>query len=288
MKPRAAISRGPWPRRPRGLRCVLVPALIGLLAGCELQVKPGAESIFEAFGPQLSPTQLAEMAMDPYDPNSRARGTIGLANAHFANQPIYLRLFEDNIDDPDPAVRSAAARGLANHGEPRHTPLLTAALSDGDPMVRLEAARGLQRLHDPAAVTPLLVALRAPEAPDPRTGAAPGPGEPEPEIRAEAADALGQYAEMRVLHALVAALDDADLAVNRRALDSLRTLTGQDLGVDRGAWADWLTRATDPFAGRQLYTYPVFRRRLRLYEYIPFVPKPQNETAAPPAGIPRI
>jgi hypothetical protein len=250
------------------------------LAGCDLQLRPGAESIFEAFDGEVAPGELASMAIDPYDANNRYRGTLGLASAYFASEPVYLRLFEDNIRDPDPAVRTAAARGLANHGEPRHVPLLVEALRDRQAMVRLESARGLQRLHERSAVGPLIAAIREPVGRD-------SAGEPEAEVRAEAADALGQYDEARVLHALVAALDDSDLSVNTAALRSLRTLTGQDFGVDRAAWAEWLTRAQDPFAGKQIYTYPVFNRALRVYEYIPFIPKPRNEVAAPPAGMPR-
>jgi hypothetical protein len=264
------------------VRCAAVILLAAALVGCDTQVRPGAESIFEAFGQQLTPGELAAMAINPYDANDRARGTMGLATAPFASEAVYIRLFEDNIRDSEPAVRVAAVRGIANHGEPRHIPLLLAALTDGNPSVRLEAARGLQRLHDPQAIPALIITTREPDPRDPNT-----PAETDPEVRAEAADALGQYANVDVLNALIAALDDADLAVNRRALKSLRTLTGQDYGIDRGAWAGWLARADAPFAGRQLYTYPVYSRRLRMYEYIPFVPKPYNETPAPPAGIPR-
>ncbi len=262
-------------------RARLLLVMVPLLGGCGVELKPGAESILEAFGSELSPSDLAAMSIDPYDANNRYRGTLGLASAYFANEPVYIALFEANIDDTDPAVRMAATRGLANHGEPRHVPLLLTSLADPNKIVRLEAARGLQRLHDAAAVGPLIDALREPR------GELKAPSEAEPEVRAEAADALGQYAELRVVHELVAALDDSDLAVNDAALRSLRTLTGQDFGVDRATWADWLSRTQAPFAGRGLYTYPAYRREMRFYEYIPFVPKPRNEVAAPPAGLPR-
>jgi HEAT repeat protein len=179
-------------------------------------------------------------------------------------------------------VRAAAIRGLANHGEPRHVAQITPLLTDANPMVRVEAARGLQRLHDPSAVDPLIVAVREP---DPRSESI--PAENEPEVRTEAAAALGQYAEDRVLRALISALDDTDLAVNRAALRSLRILTGQDLGLDSVAWESWKAKADDPFAARGLYTYPAYSRKQRLYEYIPLVPKPPNERPAPPTGLPR-
>jgi hypothetical protein len=264
------------------LRCACLVLMLLPLAACDLQFKPGAEGLLDALNTEVAPAELAAMAMDPYDANSRYKGTMGLANAYFGNLPAYLALFSDNINDPDPAVRAAAARGLAHHGEPEHAPLLIKALSDKHKVVRLEAARGLQRLHSPAAVDPLMKAMRDFDPRDTR-----GTHEPEPEVRAEAADALGQYDEIRVLHALIAAMDDSDLAVSRRVLASLRTLTGQDFGLERAAWAGWLSRAKDPFAGKTLYHYPTFSRPLRMYEYIPFVPKPANEVPAPPAGVPR-
>lgn len=266
---------------------LLITALmLGVLAqGCELNLRPGAQSIFEAFDTTRSPPELAAMAIDPYDANNRYIGTLGLANMPFAGEPLYIRLFVDNIQDPDPAVRGAAARGLANHGQPEHVPLLVTALSDENRGVRLEAARGLQRLHNPVAVDALRTAMREPVLS--RDGRTASPGERDASIRAEAATALGQYPMNRVLQALIAGLDDSDLAVNRSSLASLRTLTGQDFGYSRAAWLEWLAETRDPFAERREYIYPVFRRRTRIFEYLPLVPEPPNEIAAPPAGIPR-
>jgi hypothetical protein len=276
--------------RARRCRSAVLGGLMGALAagmpaGCELNLRPGAESIFEAFDTQRSPAELAAMSIDPYDANNRYMGTLGLANMPFAGEPLYIRLFVDNIGDADPAVRGAAARGLANHGEPSHAPLLVTALGDRDRGVRLEAARGLQRLHNPAAVDALLVAMREPTVS--RDGRMAMQGEQEAEVRAEAAFALGQYPQHRVLQALIGGLDDSDLAVNRSALASLRTLTGQDFGYDRAAWLEWLSRNRNPFAQRGEYVYPVYRRRPRLYEHLPFVPPPPNEEPGQPAGLPR-
>jgi HEAT repeat protein len=260
-----------------------IPLLaLGLvLAGCEMNVRPGAKSIFEAMSDQYTPVELVAMAIDPYDANSRYIGTLGLANLPFANEPVYIRLFESNTADPDPAVRIAATRGLAMHGDPSHVPILVKALSDKDSLERLEAARGLQRLHNDVAIDPLLLAMREP---DPRNPSL--PAETEADVRTQAAHALGQYPERKVLQALIAGLDDSDLSVNRSSLASLRTLTGQDLGLDHSAWLEWLDKASDPFAGRSVYYYPVFQRDKKFYEYLPFFPPPPNERSGPPAGLP--
>lgn len=313
-------------------RTLAMLALLGL-AGCE-GARPGATSILDIIRNEAPPAELAAMALDPYDANRRYLGTIGLASAPFAREPLYLKLFVDNAADADPLVRQAAMRGLAIHGRPEHVPLLLKGLNDAEVEVRLEAARGLQRIHDPAAVSPLLAAAREPE-PDrerallvaaraaessppaakadaikPETQSEANPNakpdatkpdkakdpvrsaaEDDARVRAEAAHALGQYAEPRVVQGLVAALDDSDLAVNRSALAALRTLTGQDFGLDRPAWLAWIRAQADakadPFRARSAYLYPVFNRARRVYEYIPFVPPPPNEVTSTPAGLPR-
>lgn len=265
--------------RPTPATPLLIAALA--LAGCSANIKPGAKSIFEAFDNTPNPGEYADMAVDRYDANNRALGTLGLANMPFAGEPLYIQLFTANAADPDPAVRIAALRGLATHGDASSAPILLKALADKDKIVRLEAVRGLQRIHSPAAIDPLVTAMREPDLTITRQTA-----ETEPDIRAEAATALGQYAERRVLNALIAGLDDSSLAVNACALNSLRTLTGQDLGLDRATWFDWLQNTPEPFAGRSVFNYPTFSRARKFYEYLPFVPRPPNERSAPPAGLP--
>ncbi len=257
-----------------------------VLSGCDL--KPGATTITEALqGSGPTPFESAQMARDQYDASARYRGTLALANENFAGDPIYIKLFELNLADKDPSVRMASIRGLANHGEPRHVELIIPFLKDEAKLVRIEAARALQRLHDDSAVEPLLAVMRAPE-PDPRTRKM--VGETEPEVRSEAATALGQYDEPKVVRQLIFALDDTDLTVNRNAQASLKVLTGQDFGLEKDAWTTWMDKFSDPqamFLGRSLYIYPVYNRKKRIYEYLPFVPRPPNEVAAPPAGMPR-
>jgi hypothetical protein len=259
--------------------------VLALVFGCAIdrEQAKGKEGLLKILIPEgPRPAELARMAMNDYDPNARYIGTFGLANAYFASDPVYLALFEDNADDDDPSVRAAAIRGLANHGEPVHVPILVTALADPDRYVRIEAARGLQRLHNPVAIDALVAATRAP-------GDSPLPtDETEAEVRAEAAVALGQYAEGRVVEALIAALRDESLAVNAAARASLRTLTGQDFGLDHPAWVAWRGGAPDLFAARTEYTYPAFSRAKFWYEYLPFIPRPPNETPGPPAGMPRV
>lgn len=258
-------------------RAVLGGAAISslLLIGCdamELNTQPGATSVFAAFA-DPSPSEAAKWAIDKYDPNNRYRGTLLLAGAPFAGEPVYMELFRDNSDDTDPGVRGAAVRAIALHGQPDDAKILIEHLKDADTSVRIEAARGLQRLHNPAAIDGLLEALDAEK-------------EAEDDVRIEAALALGQYADNKVLEQLITSLADPSLAVNRNTLFSLRSLTGQDFGYDQKAWLLWYKGAGDAFAARGGYMYPAFSREKNWWEYLPFVKPPPNEPASVPVGMP--
>lgn len=261
-------------RVPRATSLVLVgAALATVLGGCgapRLDTKPGATSILSVWAPP-SPQQAAEWSVDKYDPEARYRGTLLLANAPFAGEPIYLDLFRQNSMDEDAGVRLAATRGLSNHGGAENVPYIVERLKDSEELVRLEAARGLQRVHNPVAVAPLFDAMTEST-------------EPNASVRAEAALALAHYPEPRVVERLIANLDDPSLAVNRNTVASLRILTGQDFGTSRRAWTQWYKDSPDLFAAQSTFTYPAFERAKFWYEYLPFFPPPPNEPPATPAG----
>ena len=251
-------------------------------AGCEVDpYRPRTDSVLDYLrGP--SPQYAAEMAVDPYDADRRYRGTILLASASFAGEKVYMDLFRKYTADQDSAVRSAAARALANHGEPDDAAFLIPLLNDEDEIVRREAARGLQRLHHPPAIPALIDKLRT----TPQQGTE-FPPEDDTQVRAEAALALGQYANPAVIEALIAALDDPQLAVNRSALMSLRTLTGQDLGYSQTEWTLWKREnQARVLLGQAVFIYPGYQRSLRWFENIPFYPKPQFEPSGVPVGFP--
>jgi hypothetical protein len=250
-----------------------------ILSGCRIDTK-GQDSILAAFqGPSIGDAAL--MAVDPYSADNRYKGTLIIGSQPFAGEELYMRLFLENINDPDPRVRVASMRAIANHGRPEQAPLLIEGLSHPDPFVRVEAARGLQRLYNTQAIDPLVIASREPDLEKPDV-----PAEASAAVRVEAVDALGQYADDRAIQALIAALNDSDLAVNRTAQNSLRTLTGQDFALNQRAWLDWYGEAKSPFANRSVYEYNAFARGKKWYEYLPFVPSPPNEPTSSPNGFP--
>jgi hypothetical protein len=215
-------------------------------------------------------------ANDEYDSDKRARGTALLAFSPYGDDPKYVNyLYRRYLTDKDANVRTVAAVAMGLHGTPDDVPQIVPLLRDSDKHVRKATARALQRLHNSVAIDPLMDAID-------------GAKEPEWDVRAEAADALGQYPENKVLQKLIATLDDEQLIVNQTTVRSLKTLTGQDLGVDRRAWAKWVRDAKDPFAARMAYVYPAYSRDKTWLEYIPFIPNPPNEIASTPVGMPPV
>lgn len=171
-----------------------------------------------------TPGEAARDAFDTYDADARRRAVSRLAGAPFGGEAPYLKLYRLLLDDPDPTVRAAAIRALAQHGQPRDAPAIAATLEDENDFLQWEAAKALQRLHHPEVVGALIrVVVEADDV----------------DVRMAAARALGQYPQPRVFDVLVGALDDVDYGVVQAAADSLRTLTGRDFGRDGRAWLAW-------------------------------------------------
>jgi hypothetical protein len=236
---------------------------------------PGANSVLTLFAPP-SPADAARWATDEYDADRRQRGITMLANADWGGESVYVELYRAAARDEDPGVRAAAARALARHGQANDVPLLLPGLQSDSRLLRWEVATALQRLHNPAAIRPLIRQVEV-------------ANEPAPEVREAAAVALGQFADLSVVVALLGALNDRDLAVNRAAKRSLQILTGQDFGFDTLAWSRWVSdaeKANKLFAQRQEFTYPVFSRDRRWFEVIVPWLEPPNEIASAPIGMP--
>ncbi|MFN7374211.1 MAG: HEAT repeat domain-containing protein [bacterium] len=243
-------------------------------------------SIFDLFGPP-TPGAAARDMVDPFDPDKRYRGMSRISAAPWGGEDVYVNIYAQAIqNDDDAGVRGVAAKALGNHGSPDQVKLILPLLKSPDPRVRQQAARALQRVHNTEAIGPLVEALLGRPDPD-RPPIVGRPAllipEPDKDVRAAAADALGQYADPVAAAALVKGLSDDDLLVSRNARRSLRTLTGKDFGFDAKAWSAFLATPA-PFAGRLPYVYPAFSRDKYTWEYLPFWPEPPNESAASPTG----
>ncbi|MBW1980689.1 MAG: HEAT repeat domain-containing protein [Deltaproteobacteria bacterium] len=144
----------------------------------------------------------------------------------------------DALDDPDPLVRSQAAKALGEIGDPRAVEPLLAALNDQEPLIRRQAAEALGKIGDDRAVAPLLAVLqRKDEAAHVRASAAEtlgllrNPIAVEPlltalrdqdwNIRSRAAQALGNIGDTRAVEPLMAALADREAVVRQHLSEAL-------------------------------------------------------------------
>jgi HEAT repeat protein len=114
------------------------------------------------------------------------------------------------LDDPVPAVRSAAVQSLTAHSlAPEMGARVAAKLDDGDRGVREATLKGLAGMRDAARFADRIAA---------RTK------DPEPHVRAAAATAIGALGLRQHGDALVRLLADADVVVRRYAVDAVGTL----------------------------------------------------------------
>ena len=278
--PMGSMREGRETQMKKSLRIATIAALALapiLATGCmskdERAQMAAADSILGPVFKQVTPADAAAWAADPHDEDKRARGMNLLANAPFGGAEAYVKLYRERLRDTAAPVRAIACRALGMHGSTEDVARIVPLARAEEPLVRMEAVRSLQRLHNREAVKVLLERMSQDK-------------ESEPEIRAEAASALGQYAEESVMQSLIASLADPSLLVNKNAHDALRTLTGNDeLPADRKPWVDWSKTNERPFAGRRPYVFPVFSREKRWLDYVPFMPAVPNETASTPVGF---
>jgi len=141
-----------------------------------------------------------------------------------------------------------------------------AELKDEDPRIRQTAAEILGRLKDPRAIGPLIVAL-VDEASEVREAASealksfPGWGKsdeanrvvPElivvlqdqrkdPEVRKNAAEALGKIKDPKAVEPLITTLKDKDSEVRWHAAEALEKITKEHFGREVAKWEEWLKK----------------------------------------------
>lgn len=138
----------------------------------------------------------------------------------------YTKLLTQAIQkEKDPLVRCEILRTLAALPSPTSTTILVAALKDPDSQVRMTACEMVAKQHDPAVAARIAEVLT---------------GDTDGDVRLAAATALGQCHDPAALPALGQALEDKDPAMQRRAVLSLKAVTGKDLGNDVTRWRAYI------------------------------------------------
>lgn len=221
-----------------------------------------------------SPQDAAQWAVDTTDAENMRRGVVLLGTSSFGGVDAYVKLYRFYVKDmKDPLVQAAAISALSRFGQPEDAVLIAERLSSTSPQVRLAAAVGLQRMHNVAVAEPMWRKMQDEAEAQ--------------ETRVELAIGLGQYPQDDSFQGLVTALDHSELTVNLAALDSLRIMTGNDLGIDRMRWLGWYstTPVDKRFVTQNVYLYPTYQRHLGFWDYLVFWDIPKWETPGLPTGI---
>jgi len=140
-------------------------------------------------------------------------------------QRVAAQLAEAIRDEEDPLIRVEIVRAMGSVKGPLAERVLQAATDDPAPEVRIAACEAWGRRGGTAAVGVLGEVLG---------------GDLDIDVRLAAAKALGQTADPKAVAVLGRVLDDPDPALQYRAVQSLREVTGKDLGNDVRRWQQYV------------------------------------------------
>jgi HEAT repeat protein len=190
-------------------------SLRALVAGLDDSVPTVRRYCARALGELKNPKALKPLFRLLHDDNwfvraeaATALGKIGDPRA--AGWVIYL------LNDGDGFVQYSAMRAVRQLACESNRPLLLRALQKASANQQFGIAFALAKLHEPAALTPLMI----------------GATHSNPDIRRYAAEALGDSALPAATNAVAKLLDDPELLVREQATRSLRRLRGNIAPVD--------------------------------------------------------
>ena len=214
-------------------RYILPIVIIVSLTGCNSQ--QSIEEKYKAvmmrlYGP--SPKQLVKDMFESPDADVRRNAIERLSQYDWARRGAYVKAYAMLTEDPDPTVRSAAVRALGRCGDVHYADKVIERLTDISAIVRQDAAVVLGSLIVPSAIKPLMQRSLGDDSVD---------------VRIAAVRALGSYPTRDVLNTLIKCLDDEDFSVRFEAAESLRRLTGRNIGIDVDRWREVISSVSNPF-----------------------------------------
>jgi HEAT repeat protein len=125
------------------------------------------------------------------------------------------------------ASRAVICRTLGELGNPKAREILLKLVSDDQPLIRVQACRALGKVGRPEDATILSRVMTVDTLEDCRIAAIEGIG------------ALRSH-DPRIIEVLIGGMDHEDPAIRYSSLQSLRQITGKDLGVKPEPWQKYL------------------------------------------------
>jgi HEAT repeat protein len=253
----AAHGARHWATAGRGAGFLLVPLTCAALSGCAGfwdEVTSRDFHFKDAFHKRPDPLWVIQNSTDN-DRRRRALESLQEPLQHRGTpeqqDQVLKALTTAALSDPQATCRLAAISTLSHFKDPRAAEALVEAYyraSSFDPepkhAIHCLALYALGEVRQPVAVDVLVKALRSP--PD-----AGDKGEQDVQWqrdeRIAAARALGHYPQYQAAESLVAVLrtEQHDIALRKRANDSLQAITGQDFPADADRWAEYLHQSND-------------------------------------------
>jgi hypothetical protein len=134
-------------------------------------------------------------------------------------------------DEDDPLIRQQILRTLAVFPGTTSSDVLTAGIKDNDRDVRVTCCEAWGKRKGPEATQIL-------------SGAA--TSDTDIDVRLAALRGLGEVGDVSVVPTLGTALENSDPAVQHRAVESLKKVTGKKLGDDVDAWREYVQTGQPP------------------------------------------
>ncbi len=221
-------------RRVTWTRCVIMGVVVCLVtAGCAEMTIFDSVSLPRPF--RRDP--VVDLSRFGTPPAEEAERIVELATLAARMEPDRQQQMVDQLraklgQESDPLLRRALVRGLAKISHPSATTGLETAAQDSAKIVRFAVAQALQERGGQKSLE-VLGRMASEDA--------------DLDIRLAAARSLTRMNDPAAVQALAVGLHDEDPAVQFRAMQSLKEVTGQDLGDDVLAWRQYMeTQATQP------------------------------------------
>lgn len=215
-------------RRPQCLPCLVVLLCAG--AGCASwtpwKQREKAVRDQEKYG-YTADTRIKKLA----ERSKVVKGGSAESRIEFTQELVRMML-----EEHDPRVRCKILETAAEYDTAAASAICAGAMQDPSDMVRLEACDVWSKRGGAEALQ-LLVARYQTDV--------------ELDVRLRALKRMGDLEDKAAIPVLARALEDADPAVQYRAVAALKQVSGRDLGNDVNAWREW---AADPAADKVPWT----------------------------------